>query len=71
MKDDRSCHKRFLAYGMYMLALLIFGTNGILVSHISLASSQIVLLRTFIGGIMLTCLVLFCGGFDKECVQRE
>ena len=53
------------------MALLIFGTNGIFASHISLASSQIVLLRTFIGGIMLTCLVLFCGGFDKDRVQRE
>lgn len=69
--NDKSSDKRFLAYGMYMLSLLIFGTNGILVSKISLASSQIVLLRTLIGGIMLTCLVLFCGGFDKDHVRRE
>lgn len=55
--DDKSHNKRFFAYGVYTMALLIFGTNGIFVSHISLASSQIVLLRTFIGGIMLTCLV--------------
>ncbi|RGT70979.1 EamA family transporter [Ruminococcus sp. AF18-22] len=69
--DNKSHDKRFLAYGIYIMALLIFGTNGIFASHISLASSQIVLLRTFIGGIMLTCLVLFCGGFDKDRVQRE
>ena len=56
---DKSNSKRFLAYGMYILSLLIFGTNGIFVSHISLASSQIVLMRTLIGGILLTCLVLF------------
>ena len=63
--------KKFSAYGMYILALLIFGTNGIIVSHISLAGSQIVLMRTFIGGILLTCLVLFYGEFHKDCVRRE
>ena len=49
-------NKRVLSYGMYMLALLIFGTNGLLVSRISLASSQIVLMRTLIGGVLLTAL---------------
>ena len=68
---NKNREKKLLAYGMYMLALLIFGTNGILVSHISLASSQIVLLRTIIGGMLLTCLVLFSGGFDKDHVRRE
>ena len=59
------------AYMMYMLALLIFGTNGILASHISLGSSQIVLMRTWIGGVMLTGLVLVKGGFDKANLRRE
>ena len=63
--------KRAGAYGMYTLALLIFGTNGIFVSHISLSGSQIVLMRTLIGGILLTCLVMFCGGFDKERVRED
>lgn len=67
----RDKSKRFLAYGMYILSLLIFGTNGIFVSHISLASSQIVLMRTLIGGILLTCFVLFLGGFDKDHLRRE
>ena len=67
----RGKSKRFLAYGMYILSLLIFGTNGIFVSHISLASSQIVLMRTLIGGILLTCLVLFLGGFDIDHLRRE
>ncbi|MGN1408737.1 MAG: DMT family transporter [Eubacteriales bacterium] len=67
MKD----YKRLPAYGMYTLALLIFGTNGIFVSNISLSGSQIVLMRTLIGGILLTCLVLFCGGFDKDRVRGE
>lgn len=68
---DNGHNKRFLAYVMYMLALLIFGTNGILVSHISLASNQIVLFRTLIGGALLTCLVMLSGGFDKNHVRGE
>ena len=67
----RGKSKRFLAYGMYILSLLIFGTNGIFVSHISLASNQIVLMRTLIGGILLTCFVLFLGGFDIDHLRRE
>ena len=63
--------KNFKAYGMYILALFIFGTNGIFVSHVSLASSQIVLMRTLIGGVLLTCLVLFRGGFDKNSIRKE
>ena len=69
---DRKTHdKKFLAYGLYTLSLLILSTNGVFVSHISLASSQIVLMRTLIGGMLLTCLVLFGGGFDKDSVRRE
>jgi drug/metabolite transporter (DMT)-like permease len=56
---------------MYILSLLIFGTNGLLVANISIESSQIVLMRTLIGGVMLTGLVVFGGGFDKESVREE
>ncbi|MGN0169485.1 MAG: DMT family transporter [Lachnospiraceae bacterium] len=68
---DKSNRKQFLAYAMYIISLMIFGTNGILVSHISLAGSQIVLMRTLIGGLLLTCLVLFSGGFNKDHLRRE
>ena len=40
-------------YIKYILALLLFGTNGIVASHILLSSCEIVLLRTFIGSIFL------------------
>ena len=69
--NGRSSEKSLSAYGMYVLALLIFGTNGLYVAHISLAGSQIVLMRTLIGGILLTCLVLFSGGFDRECIRLD
>ena len=49
--------------GIYVLSMLIFGTNGLLVSHISIQPKQIVLMRTLIGGLVLTALVLLRGGF--------
>ena len=51
--------------------MLIFGTNGYLVAHISVESSQIVLVRTFLGGLILTVLVLLRGGFDRSTVREE
>lgn len=43
-------NKSFL---QYLLALLLFGTNGIVASHIALNSYEIVLLRTLIGSFLL------------------
>ncbi|MBQ5405323.1 MAG: EamA family transporter [Oscillospiraceae bacterium] len=67
MKTDR----RSLPYGVYLLSMLIFGTNGLLVAHISVQSSQIVLLRTLIGGALLTAVVLLRGGFDRTAIRPE
>ena len=58
-------------YAAYILSLLLFGTNGLYVAHISLASSHIVLFRTLIGGFMLTLLVLLRGGFALGDVRAE
>ena len=41
------------AYLKYLAALLLFGSNGIVASHIALNSSEIVLLRTCIGSLLL------------------
>ena len=49
-----------VSYGVYVLSMLIFGTNGYLVAHMSLQSGQIVLLRTLLGGLLLTVLVCSC-----------
>ena len=61
----------FFSYGVYILAMLIFGTNGFLVAHISLPASQTVLFRTLLGGAALTALVLLRGGFDRASVRAE
>ena len=41
------------AYISYILALLLFGSNGIIASYIALSSTEIVLYRTLIGSILL------------------
>ena len=69
--NERTQHRHLMSYGMYILSLLIFGTNGYIVSHISIESSQIVLMRTLLGGIALTLLVLLRGGFDKNSIRAE
>ena len=60
-----------LFYGAYILSMLIFGTNGYPVAHMSLDSGQIVLMRTLLGGLLLTIVVLLKGGFDREAIRSE
>ena len=68
---EKEQRQSFLPYGVYILSMLIFGTNGLLVSHISLPASQAVLFRTLLGGSALTALVLLRGGFDLAAVRAE
>ena len=56
---------------MYILSMLLFGTNGYLVAHISLQSSHIVLVRTLIGGILLSALVLLQNGFTLNGIKPD
>jgi len=49
------------AYIKYLLGVFIFGSNGIVASYISLASYEIVLLRSFLGIILLFALFLLTG----------
>lgn len=42
----------------YLLALLLFGLNGIVASHIAMSSYEIVFLRTLIGGVLLVIIFL-------------
>lgn len=47
------------AYIKFIISLLIFGSNGLVASLIDLSSHQIVLLRTLIGGIFLSAILLY------------
>lgn len=49
------------AYIKYFAALLLFGSNGIIASQINMSSYEIVLLRTFIGSLMLIAVYLISG----------
>jgi len=66
-----SARKLTFYYAVYILAMLIFGTNGSVAAHISIQGSQVVLLRTLIGGILLTVLVSLRGGFDRSALRAE
>jgi drug/metabolite transporter (DMT)-like permease len=50
------------AYFKYILALLLFGSNGIIASRISLSSYEIVLLRTLIGSLLLIAIFTLTRG---------
>ena len=41
------------SYFKYIFGLLLFGSNGIVASYITLSSYEIVLLRTLIGSFLL------------------
>jgi len=47
------------AYFKYIAALLLFGSNGIVASHIALSSYEIVFTRTLIGSLLLILLFAF------------
>ena len=58
-------HRTKGAYLKYIAALLLFGSNGIVASHIALSSYEIVLTRTLIGSLFLGLIFLL----SKQRVQ--
>lgn len=46
-------------YFKYIFSLLLFGSNGIVASHILLNSYEIVFLRTLIAGLLLVFIFVF------------
>ncbi len=60
------------AFIKYISALLLFGLNGIVASHIPLSSYEIVLLRTLIGSALLILLFLLGKGkFHIKTYKKE
>ena len=60
------------AFIKYISALLLFGLNGIMASHIPLNSYEIVFLRTLIGSILLIALFLIGKGkFRIKAYKRD
>ncbi len=57
-KDGETIIMDKKAFLKYLCALLLFGSNGIVASHIALSSYEIVFLRTMIGSLLLIGLFL-------------
>lgn len=57
-------------YLNYIFALLVFGSNGVAASAVSLSSYEIVLLRSVIGGAML-CLLFFAAGNRMTAIRYK
>lgn len=53
-------------YIKFIAAMLIFGTNGLLVTNISLSSAEIVLTRTFLGSLFILAIVLIKQDFSLK-----
>jgi drug/metabolite transporter (DMT)-like permease len=58
-------------YIKFLAALLIFGTNGLLVTHIHLASTQIVFTRTLLGGVFLLLVALVSRQLELGNCRRQ
>lgn len=58
------------AYLKYFIALLLFGSNGVVASYISLNSYEIVLLRSLLGSVMLIA-VFFLTGHKLTVLQHQ
>ena len=51
--------------------MVIWGTNGLLVANISLGSAEIVLLRTFLGGLFLIAIVMIKRCFSFAALKAD
>ena len=58
-----------IAFIKYISALLLFGLNGIVASHIAMSSYEIVFMRTLIGSILL--IILFMLGKGKFHIRES
>lgn len=59
------------AYLKYILAVLLFGSNGIVASYILLNSYEIVFTRTLIGSLFLIAVFIFTKGKFKGWENKK
>ncbi|MDY3080190.1 MAG: DMT family transporter [Oscillospiraceae bacterium] len=55
----------------FILSMVIFGTNGLIVANISLGSAEIVLMRTFLGSLFLLVIVLAKRSFSFADLKSD
>lgn len=72
LKDEsNSTIKMNKAYSKYMTSLLMFGSNGIAASYISLSSYEIVFTRTLIGSLFLALIFVFSKQKVRFCKDKS
>lgn len=69
--DTMKNTKRKKAYLKYILALLLFGSNGIIASSIFIKSYQIILLRTLLGSLLLLLIVFKSHAFKNLMKHKK
>ena len=55
----------------FIASMVIFGTNGLIVANISLGSAEIVLMRTFLGSLVLLAIVLVKRSFSFADLKAD
>lgn len=58
-------------YIYFIVSMVIFGTNGLLVANISLSSAEIVLMRTMFGALFLLIIVLVTKSFSFADLKTD
>lgn len=56
---------------LFVASMVIFGTNGLIVANISLGSTEIVLMRTFLGSLFLLAIVLVKRSFSFADLKAD
>ncbi len=55
----------------FVIAMVIFGTNGLVIADVSLDSAEIVLMRTFFGALFLLAVVLYKKSFSFKDLKAD
>lgn len=59
-------------YILFIVAMLIFGSNGVFASMLDMSGAQLVLMRTLIGGAVLLIIILIARSrTPREVLLRE
>ena len=62
---------KYKYYVYFVLSMIIFGTNGLLVANISLSSAEIVLMRTLFGSVFLLIIVAVTRSFSFADLKKD
>ena len=56
---------------VFIFVMIVFGTNGLLVAHVSMAGIDVVFYRTGFGALFLFCILLLAQNFDFYILRKD